>query len=154
MNKLAILLLVFVFTACGGSSKSENSNDASSETAEIDRKDKLRLKQYMVKGGELYNTYCSACHQASGEGLASLYPPLKESDFLLEDLARAACIVKNGQTGSITVNGEVYNSMMPPLGQLTDLEIAEIITYISNSWGNEKGLSGVKEVEKWLENCK
>lgn len=151
MNKLAILLTVFVLAACGG--KTEKSAEESTQNVEMDRKDKLRLKQYVVKGGELYNTYCSACHQATGEGLASLYPPLKQSDFLLEDLARAACIIKNGQTGSITVNGETYNSMMPGLGQLTDLEIAEIVTYISNSWGNEKGLSGVKEVTGWLEKC-
>ncbi len=152
MNKLLTILLALFIVSCGGSSEKKE-NSGSEETAKMDRKEKLRFNQYKVKGMELYKTYCVACHQANGEGLASLYPPLKGSDYLMADLARAACIIKNGQTEEIVVNGETYSQMMPGLGNLTPLEIAEIITYITNEWGNEKGLTGVKEVEEWLKAC-
>lgn len=152
MNRILILVLALMAFACGGGA--ENKGEASSADApEMDRKEKLRFNQYKVRGMELYNTYCAACHQKNGKGLASLYPPLAESDYLMDDLARAACIIKNGQTEEIVVNGQTYNQMMPGVGSLTPLEIAEILTYITNEWGNSKGLTGVKEVEKWLKEC-
>lgn len=149
MNKILKLIALIVLTGCGGGGDKKESADHTP----LDRRDQLRFNQYKVKGMDLYNTYCVACHQGNGEGLASLYPPLKNSDYLLEDLGRAACIMKNGQTEEITVNGTTYNQMMPGVGSLTPLEVAEILTYITNSWGNEKGLTDVKLVEKWLANC-
>ena len=151
MNKLTVVAMALLLFSCGtGKQKSANNEDQSSD---LSRRDQLRYEQYKVKGMDLYNVYCSACHQSTGEGLESLYPPLKESDYLLSDLERAVCIVKNGQTDEITVNGISYNQMMSGLGQLTALEIAEIITYITNEWGNTKGLTDVSQVEKWLKEC-
>ena len=74
------------------------------------------------------------------------------SDYLLEDLPRAACIIKHGQAKEIVVNGVSYNQMMPA-NPISNLEIAEVLTYITNAWGNDKGLTGVKEVDKWLKDC-
>lgn len=148
-----LALLILFLTACGGGS---NPQDATSETegqSENDRRNQLRLNQYTVKGKELYTTFCSACHQLNGEGLAAQFPPLKGADYLLEDLARAACGIRNGQSGSIVVNGVEYNSVMPALPNLTDLEVAQIITYITNDWGNSEGLSDVNTVSEWLANC-
>lgn len=150
MYKLLFASLIGLSLSCG-------SNQSKNETASVPklgRRAQIRLDQYTVQGKALYNIHCSACHQDSGEGLASLYPPLKESDYLLEDIPDAACIIKNGLVESIKVNGKSYSQMMPGLDQLTPLEIAEILTYITNSWGNEAGISGVKEVEKWLKECK
>lgn len=149
MRKTSLLLLCcsLVLLSCGGSSSSKEST-----SERLDSRDKIRLKQYSVQGGKLYATYCSSCHQADGKGLASLYPPLAESDYLLEDFARAACIVKNGLSEEIIVNGVSYNQMMPG-NPITNLEIAEILTFVSNSWGNEAGLISVKDVNKWVENC-
>lgn len=119
----------------------------------MDRETKLKFDQYMVNGARIYETYCANCHQAQGEGLAKLYPPLAGSDYLLENIPRAACIAKNGQFKEIVVNGVSFNQMMPAMPQLTNLEIAEVITYISNSWGNDGGFQSVKEVDKWLTEC-
>ena len=151
MNKITILTaIILIASSCGGGSGEKSS---SGEAPQMDRKAQLRFNQYKVKGKEIYSTRCAACHQANGEGLENLYPPLKESDYLMEDLGRAACIIKNGQTEEIIVNGKTYNTMMPGVGDLTALEIAEVITYITNEWGNEKGLTGVKDVEQWLKEC-
>lgn len=119
----------------------------------MDRETKLKFDQYMVNGKKIYDAYCANCHQSKGEGLARLYPPLAGSDYLLANIPRAACIVKNGQFKEIEVNGVTFNQMMPALPHLTNLEIAEVITYVSNSWGNEGGFQSVKEVNKWLTSC-
>lgn len=107
----------------------------------------------MVQGKKLYETYCSNCHQTDGKGFAKLYPPLAGADYLLDNLPAAACIIKNGMEGELEVNGVTYNQMMPANQSLTPLEIAEILTYISNSWGNESGLSNARDVSIWLNRC-
>ncbi|MDH5610023.1 MAG: cytochrome c [Cyclobacteriaceae bacterium] len=119
----------------------------------LDRRDKMRYQQYLVRGKELYMLHCSNCHQADGKGLAKLYPPLAKSDYLMADLNRAACTIKFGNAESITVNGVKFNMMMPGMETLTALEIAEIMTFVTNSWGNENGFVTTREVQGYLENC-
>ena len=65
-----------------------------------------------------------------------MFPPLAKSDFLMADKERAIGIVLNGLTGPVTVNGAEFNSVMPPMSQLNDDEIANILTFVTNSWGN------------------
>ena len=72
-----------------------------------------------------------------GQGLEGVFPPLAKSDFLMADPKRAIGIVLNGLNGAVSVNGKTYNSVMPPMSQLNDDEIAHILTYVRNSWGNE-----------------
>ena len=143
---LALTLLSILFS-CG----SKNSEKQVSDSG-LNSRDKIRLKQYQVQGAKIYASYCANCHQQDGKGLASLYPPLAGSDYLLEDLPRAACIIKNGQSKEIVVNGVTYNQMMPA-NPISNLEIAEVLTFISNAWGNESGLISVKDVDKWLKSC-
>lgn len=147
-SKYLIGLLTITLFACGGGKGQEKEEKKS----ELSSRDEIRLKQYQVEGAKVYATYCANCHQQDGKGLASLYPPLAGADYLLENLPRAACIIKNGQSKEIVVNGETYNQMMPG-NPITNLEIAEVLTYIGNAWGNDAGLVGVKDVDKWLEEC-
>lgn len=139
------IILALMLSACG------SKHNADGEVT--DYQTEVKLKQYIVQGKQLYTAYCSNCHQADGTGLAKLYPPLAASDYLMEDLARAACIVKNGMHEEIEVNGVIFNQMMPANQNLAPLEIAEIITYISNSWGNEAGISEVQTINGWLRKC-
>ena len=69
-----------------------------------------------------------------------MFPPLAKSDFLVADRKRAIGIALNGLTGPVTVNGATYNSVMPPMSQLNDDEIANILTFALNSWGNNGGV--------------
>ncbi len=95
-------------------------------------------KQQRIDAGRvLYNGTCSVCHQQNGEGLAGVFPPLADSDYLLADTPRAIEIVLNGLTGPVTVNDSPFNSVMPPMSQLNDDEIANILTFTLNNWGNE-----------------
>ena len=122
-------------------------------SAEMDHDTKMKYAQYMQAGQKIYNQYCANCHMGQGEGLGQLYPPLAGSDYLLEQKEASLCGILNGQQGEITVNGIVYDQPMPAQSQLTALELAEVYTYVSNSWGNAAGLTLVTEVEKVLRDC-
>jgi cytochrome c551 len=108
----------------------------------------------MVQGEILYNTHCSSCHQRDGSGLGLIYPPLNSSDYMEENFEQVICLIKNGIKGEIVVNGKSYNMEMQGFPQLTDLEIAEISTFIYNSWTHEKGMIGPQETRKILDSCK
>jgi cytochrome c oxidase subunit 2 len=88
------------------------------------------LPKLMEKGKGLYNTKCASCHQINGEGLAPAFPPLKDSAIATGPAAAHIDIVLNGKPGS---------AMPPWKGLLNDLEIAAIVTYERNSWGNDTG---------------
>jgi mono/diheme cytochrome c family protein len=106
-----------------------------------------------VQGEQLYLKNCSNCHQTNGTGLGLLYPPLDKSDFLQNNFEDVICILKNGQKGEILVNGKSFNKEMPGSPSLTDLEIAEIATFVYNSWSNERGIIEVGDVSKILSIC-
>ncbi len=141
-----ILLLFMV--ACGPSENFSNKATEGYSSSEMQK-----FSKYMIQGKALYTSYCSNCHQANGMGLGKLYPPLAQSDYMLNKLPETICLIKYGIKGEIVVNGVTYNQQMPGVNQLTNLEIAEISTYIYNQWGNERGFVTVQEVEQALTNC-
>ena len=106
----------------------------------------LDLKGQIAAGEVLFKGTCSACHQPEGQGLPNVFPPLAKSDFLMKDKRRAIEVVINGLTGPVTVNGQTYNSVMPPMSQLDDDTIANILTYVRNSWGNTGDAVSAAEV--------
>lgn len=116
------------------------------ETAEATQAGLVTKAQQMDAGKVLYNGTCSVCHQNSGQGMPGVFPPLAGSDYLMADTRRAIGVVLNGMTGPVTVNGEDYNSVMPPMSQLTDDEVANIMTYVLNSFGNDDGVVSAAEV--------
>jgi mono/diheme cytochrome c family protein len=93
------------------------------------------LQESMERGKELYNTMCVTCHMADGTGVAGVFPPLAQADYL-ENTEASIHAIKYGLQGEITVNSETYNNIMTPLG-LDDQEVADVMNYILNSWGNE-----------------
>lgn len=104
--------------------------------------------QQIKAGAALYNGTCSVCHQNNGEGLPDVFPPLAKSDFLMADKEGAIAVVLNGLTGKVTVNAKEYNSVMPPMSQLNDDEVANILTYTMNNWGNSGPVVTASEVAK------
>jgi nitrite reductase (NO-forming) len=106
----------------------------------------LTREQQAQAGSVLFKGTCSTCHQPNGEGLANVFPPLAKSDLLAKTPQRALEIVLNGLTGPITVNGNQYNSVMPPMSQLNDDEVANILTYVQSSWGNNGPQVTAKQV--------
>ncbi len=97
-------------------------------------------------GRKAFEAACMACHQANGQGLPGAFPPLASSDFLKADKSRAIHLVVNGMQGPVVVNGNKFDSVMPPMSQLSDAEIADALTYVMNSWGNSFGSVAAVEV--------
>lgn len=112
-----------------------------------------KFEQYFVHGQQLYLEHCSNCHQKSGVGLGLVYPPLNKSDYMEQNFEAVICLIRNGTKGDLTVNGGNFNKAMPGIPTLTDLDIAEIATYIYNSWDHERGLVEVQDAERVLKNC-
>ncbi len=106
-------------------------------------------KEGQIKAGQqLYAGTCSVCHQNNGAGLPGVFPPLAKSDFLTAELRRTIGVVLHGMSGKVTVNGTEYNSVMPPMSQLNDDEVANILTYVMNSWGNPGQQVNASDVKK------
>lgn len=109
------------------------------------------LTESMKQGKMVYDDFCITCHMGNGEGLLGTFPPLAKSDFLMKNRAKSIHAIKYGLQGEITVNGTKYNGVMANLG-LTDEEVAYVMNYITNSWGNkndklvtEKEVSEIKK---------
>jgi mono/diheme cytochrome c family protein len=107
----------------------------------------------MAEGKRLYTLHCSNCHMEDGTGLAALYPPLKHSDYMLDNFQEVVCGMRHGQQGPIVVNGLEYNQPMPGNPRLTDLELAEITTYIYNEFADSLLIISMHDVRKLMESC-
>jgi nitrite reductase (NO-forming) len=117
----------------------------SNPTAETART--LTKAEQITQGKNVYESNCLACHQADGEGIPNAFPPLAKSDFLNADHNRAIDILLHGRSGPITVNGKNYDSVMPAIA-LNSEQIANALTYVLNSFGNNGGQVTPAQVDK------
>lgn len=144
INTLISLLLVAIFLY----NCETKENDSSTSLAHITD---IKTMQYAVEGKILYERHCANCHQSDGTGLGRVIPPLANSDYMMEDVGRTVRIIKHGLKGEIEVNGITYNQNMPANPHLTNMEIAQITTYIYNVWGNKSEVIDVNEVSRHLQ---
>ncbi len=105
------------------------------------------FEEQMKFGKQIYGQTCIACHQAEGQGIASAFPPLAKSDYLNANVDRAIEAVLYGLSGEISVNGEKYNSIMTKQ-MISQNEVADVLTYVYNSWGNNKTVVTPEMVNK------
>ncbi|QNL48571.1 cytochrome c [Olivibacter sp. SDN3] len=131
---LAILTIVLIIGSCQG-------------------EEQIKKAQFFTNGKSLYTSKCENCHNNDGEGLGNLYPPLTDTNFIKQHRPNLPCIVKYGMSKTITINGRGFDTEMPANISLTDQEIAYILTYVGNSFGNELGLITTEEVNGYLKNC-
>ena len=90
-----------------------------------------------VDGGAIFAANCAACHQANGQGLPGVFPPLAGSEWVVGDPKVLANILLHGVSGKIEVAGQSFDGMMPAFAQLSDAEIAGVLTHIRSTWGNQ-----------------
>jgi len=146
-NKKSYWLFVigcWLLFSCTGNSTGSESTSAANST---------KFKQYYIQGEQLYLTHCSNCHQENGKGLGRLFPPLDKSDFADANFEKVICIMKHGISGELVVNGKSFNKEMKGIPSLSDLEVAEIATYIYNSWERKHGIVEVQTVSAILQKC-
>ena len=103
--------------------------------------------QSIADGKAIFSRTCVACHQSEGQGIKAVFPPLAKSDFLNKNKDKAIDAVLFGLKGEITVNGEKYNSVMPSQS-LSDQEVADVMNYVYNNWGNDKTIITPAEIKK------
>src|SRR4051812_26766091 len=115
--------------------------------------DQLEFARYYTSGKVIYQSKCQNCHGDNGEGLSALIPPLTDSVYLKQNKNQLACTVKYGLTKPITVNGKAFYGKMPA-NDMAPVEIAEVLTYINNSFGNKLGVITTGMVVDDLKNCK
>ena len=145
MRLLAALLIFGLFsTSCAPKASSEANNLAQISDPEV--------LQFAIPGKELYENYCANCNQKDGTGLGKLIPPLRDADYFKADMHRSIWIMKHGKAGEILVNGQVYNQAMPANPNLSPLELAQIATYLYNSWGMSEGVIDAPQIEQYLKN--
>lgn len=129
MKNSFVICLCLIFTAC--------------QTA-----DETKRQQYFAEGAELYKNNCANCHQNDGVGLEGLYPPIVVKG---KSKAEIAYLIKFGNNKGAVVNGKTYTQVMPANPNLHSLEIAEIMTYIYNKWGEDNTITSIAEVDSLLQ---
>lgn len=92
-------------------------------------------EESIVAGEEIYQDFCLQCHLTTGVGVSGVFPPLKDSDYLMNNIDKSIAGIKFGLKGEIVVNDEIYDGVMAKQG-LDDEEIADVMNYILNQWGN------------------
>lgn len=115
---------------------------------ETEPKQNPELKKSIERGAIVYEDFCMQCHLPDGKGVPKAFPPLDNSDYLKDKRKESIKAIKYGMSGKITVNGDIYNAAMAPLG-LTNEEVADVMNYITNSWSNKNTkIITVQEVSK------
>jgi len=104
------------------------------------------LKASVERGKTVYENNCMSCHQEDGAGVEGAFPPLAQTGNL-KDKGKLVKIVLNGLSGPITVKGQQYDTEMSGIS-LSDEEVADVLNYVRNSWGNKEPVIKVAEVKK------
>lgn len=116
--------------------------------------EELAYARYYVNGKGVYETHCENCHGKEGQGLGQLIPPLTDTTYLKKNRNRLACFIKYGLSEQIVVQKNTFQGKMPSDSHLMNIDVAQVITYITNSFGNKQGIYDVDEAARDLNNCK
>lgn len=122
------------------------SSEPIAKAAEAAEAGKLTKAGQIESGKALFLGTCSTCHQMDGQGIPKVFPPLAKSDYLMADKKRSIEVLLNGLSGKVIVNGQEYASVMPPMSHMADDELANILTYVRNAFGNSGDAVSVQEV--------
>jgi mono/diheme cytochrome c family protein len=143
MRMLSTLLLLPVLAACGGDAPPPPETAPAPPPPTATALDPADL---VARGEAAYQQVCVTCHQAGGEGVAGLYPPLAGSEWVSGSPSIPVAIVLHGMQGPVTVKGEPWESVMPPWGaSLTDTDVAAVVSYVRATFGN--GASAVQPAD-------
>ncbi|GBD06796.1 Cytochrome c-552 [bacterium HR21] len=143
-----VLFLGVFALACGGSEEKPANSEKASQPSVAQSEAVPTVAgvapQTMQRGKQIYDSYCKTCHQANGQGIPGVYPPLAKSDYL-QDKRKVIHALVFGLSGPITVNGKKFNGVMPP-APYNDQDLAAVLTYVYNSFGNPGGIVTPEEV--------
>ncbi|HEY3372037.1 MAG TPA: cytochrome c [Prolixibacteraceae bacterium] len=132
------MLLAGIVFSCQSSSEKKKGEGVNSEqlSKEINNNLPPKVVEKEHPGKAVFVKYCLVCHQADGSGVPGMHPPLGPGSWVGRDPKELVAVLMKGLNGKVEVNGEVYNSFMPSQAQLTDEEMADVLSYIRSSFGN------------------
>ena len=151
-EKVGVLLLsglsFILLVNCDGQKSGQTDTGANQpKTTEAGKVPGVKTKEEKIADGKkVYLEVCVACHLGEGQGSPGSFPPLAKSDYLNADKKRALQVVLKGLNGNITVNGKKYNNVMPAQ-VLEDEDVANVLTYVYNSWGNAGHVITAEEIK-------
>jgi len=137
-NRIAGGLLVIIFSVWASNSKAQAKKPAPTRSPSATT---------LNTGKTIYTNTCLPCHMADGGGVPRMNPPLAATTYVLGDKAKLISIVLNGFSEDVEINGQTYSNTMPPQAQLTDAQIADVLTYVRNSFGNNASAVTLAEVK-------
>lgn len=108
---------------------------------------KPALQASLERGKQVYLEQCLACHQADAGGVSGMNPPLIKTKWILGDKTTLVQVVLKGMTGEVEINGDTYHNVMAPHSDLTDQQIADVLTYVRNNFGNKATAITAAEVK-------
>jgi mono/diheme cytochrome c family protein len=143
MREIVKVLVLNVFvvgmlSACTGNSDKKKAETATNAPQSVEQTQTVPQQASGPEhpGKAVFAKYCLACHQADGSGVPGMHPPLTPGSWVGKDPKELVAILMKGLSGKIEVNGETFNGFMPSQAQLTDEEIADVLSYIRSSFGN------------------
>ena len=132
----ALAGLVFAFGTCKQAAKTDKAEPV------------IHEEEVPHPGETLYLRYCLTCHQSDGNGVPGMHPSLVKTEWVLGDKEELIALVLNGLSGPIEVNGEEFNSIMAPMDFINDEDLANILSYIRSSFGNDASAITTEEVAR------
>jgi len=104
-------------------------------------------KDSMERGKKVYDQYCMPCHMPDGSGVPRLNPPLIKTTYVIGEKKRFIEIVLKGFDEQVEIEGDYYTNVMAPHDFLTDEQVADVVTYVRNSFGNKASIATPAEVK-------
>jgi len=105
-------------------------------------------------GSSVYLSSCANCHGEKGAGFRKLYPPLKHSAFLSDQISDLPCLIRQGIQGSIMTNKGTYNQLMPPITTISEPELTNLVDYLNKRWGSKRVPITPEKIDSWLTQCR
>lgn|SRR5690606_33733997 len=145
IDLLIIAILLITLNSCGG--RRQGSDQQEQRNNEISAEQPKSVTATAHPGKKVYDSVCLVCHMADGTGVPGMYPPLINTEWVIGEKQRLIQITLQGLSGKIEVNGITYNNVMPPNSYLSDREIADVLTYVRQSFGNDASEITIEEVQ-------
>jgi mono/diheme cytochrome c family protein len=150
-NKMMMRVFVFVLLLIPGLVKAQTKKPVTKKPAISTSKTTSgsgnTLKSSISRGQIVYTKFCLTCHQVDGSGVPNLNPPLIRTQWTLGSKTVLIEQVLKGSNGKIEIDGETFHNTMPPLATLTDQQIADVLTYVRNNFGNKASMVTPAEVK-------
>lgn len=148
-SQLIVLLFLIFSVACSNSGKKEKAAPLSTETiTETINSENTDIAAMKIRNGKaVFIQYCATCHMTDGSGVRDLQPPLTDSKWISAN-EQFVAILEKGISGKIDVNGQTFNNLMPTHKHLSNEEMANVISYVRSSFGNNFESVTAKEVAK------